>query len=186
MQRRDLLRLLGGVPVIAGLTPDELLAFGRQAHAALGRDPAGPGFFDMHQLHTVAAAGDRIIPDTATPGAMAAECERFTERIVADHYDAARQRRFLDGIVELDRRASFVNERLFVECPPTWQDGILEAVEHDAFAARPDGGDSFWHDLKYLTLYGYYTSEIGMREELQIPVIPGRFDGCMPITDGAR
>ncbi len=186
MHRRDLLRFLGGVSVIAGLGADDLLALGRETHAALGRDPAGPGFFDAPQLRTVAATGDRIIPDTETPGASAAACERFTERIVADHYDLPRQRRFVDGLADLDRRASRNQQRLFVECTIGGQDAILSAVEADAYLARDDGGDSFWHDLKYLTLYGYYTSEIGMREELEIPVIPGHFDGCLPIAGGAQ
>jgi hypothetical protein len=183
MQRRELLRLLGSASLIAGLAPDDLLAFGRQTHAVLARDPAGPGFFDMHQLHTVAAAGDRIIPDTETPGAMVAECQRFTELIVADHYDVQRQQRFLDGLVNLDQRASRAHQRLFIDCGAGDMDGILSAVEADAYLASDDGGDSFWHDLKYLTIYGYYTSEIGMREELRVPVIPGHFDGCVPIGE---
>ncbi len=186
MHRRELLRLLGGVSLIASFTPDDLLALGRSTHRRLASADALPRFFDMHQLHTVAAAGDRIIPETDSPGARAAECERFTERIVADHYDAPRQRRFVQGLVDLDRRASRTNQRLFVACTPAEQDAVLAAVEADAYAAREDGGDSFWRDLKYLTIYGYYTSEIGIREELRTPLVPGHFDGCMTITEGAR
>jgi hypothetical protein len=186
MHRRELLRLLGGASAIAGLAPADLLALGRATHEGLGRADALPRFFDIHQLHTVAAAGDRIIPETDTPGAMAAECERFTERIVADHYDEPRQRRFLQGLVDLDRRASRANQVLFVDCTPDQQDAVLAAVEADAYALRQDGADSFWRDLKYLTIYGYYTSEIGIREELRTPIIPGHFEGCMPIADGAR
>lgn len=34
--------------------------------------------------------------------------------------------------------------------------------------------------LKYLTLYGYYTSQGGMVEELHFRVVPGEFWGCAP------
>lgn len=183
MQRRDVLRLVGGLTAFAGIAPDRLLALGRQTHRLVGTPR---GFFDIHQLHTVAAAGERILPATDTPGALAAGCERFTERIVADHYDPDRQARFLAGLVALDRRASRHEHRLFVDLDAEAQDGVLTAVEDDAYLAHETGGDSFWHDLKALTLYGYYTSRVGIEEELRTPRRPGRFEGALPIAEAGR
>lgn len=187
MQRRDLLRLLGGVSVLGGLAPADLLAVGRETHLRVRLERSPLGFFDSHQMQTVAAAGERILPATDTPGAMAAECHRFTELIVADRYAVPRQRRFLDGLIDLDQRASRAGGHLFVECAPEVQDDVLRAVEGDAYAA--DGtmaAESFWRDLKYLTLFGYYTSEVGIEQELRTERFPGRFDGCAPITPASR
>ena len=183
MLRRDVLRLVGGLTAFAGLSPDRLLALGRETHRRLD---APRGFFDIHQLQTVAIAGERILPATDTPGAMAAECHRFTERIVADHYDAGRQRRFIAGLVDLDRRGSSLRQRLFVDLTGDDQDRVLSAVEADAYLAHESGGDSFWHDLKALTLYGYYTSRIGIEDELKTVRIPGRFEGAMTIAEEGR
>lgn len=36
----------------------------------------------------------------------------------------------------------------------------------------------FWQQIKFLTIYGYYTSEIGVNRELHTVVIPGRYDPC--------
>ncbi len=186
MQRRELLRLLGGVPIIAGLAPDELLALGRVTHHQLAGEPSSLGFFTIHEMHTVAAAGERIIPATDTPGAMAAACHRFTERIVAHHYPAERQQRFRHGLIDLDQLAANQHGRLFIEADSTAQDAVLAAVEAAAYAARTGGADSFWRDLKQLTLFGYYTSEIGIEEELHTNRFPGRFDGAMPIAEAPR
>jgi hypothetical protein len=183
MQRRDVLRLVGGLTAFAGIAPDRLLALGRQTHRLVATPR---GFFDDHQMRTVAAAGERILPATDTPGALAAGCERFTERIVADRYDADRQARFIAGLVDFDRRASRHDHRLFVDLDAEAQDGVLAAVEDDAYLAHENGADSFWHDLKALTLYGYYTSRIGIEEELRTPRIPGHFDGAMPIAEEGR
>ncbi len=183
MQRRDLLSLLGGVPLLAGLTVDDLLALGARTHASIAGSGAGAGFFDSHQMHTVAAAGDRIIPTTDTPGAMAAECHLFAERIVADHYDATRQQRFTDGLADLDARSRATHGRLFIECPPAEQDVVLTAVEDAAHAAGVNTAQTFWRDLKYLTIYGYYTSEIGIEQELKTERYPGYYDGCVPIEE---
>ena len=122
------------------------------------------------------------VPADAPVMAMAAACERFTERIVADHYPVDRQRRFVLGLVDLDQRAARTHQKLFIDCEGAEQDAVLAAVEADAYAARADGVDSFWRDLKYLTIYGYYTSEIGIREEQKVPAVPGRWDGCMPVA----
>ena len=182
--RREVLRLLGGVGAIGAFSADDLLALGVRTHAGLAISPLGLGFFDIHQLHTVAAACDRIIPVTDTPGALAAECHRFAERIVQDHYGAARQTQFLAGLVDLDRRASRLKQRLFVDLIESDRDTVLKATEADALAAT-DRTNSFWRDLKYLTIYGYYTSRIGIEQELQTNFYPGYYDGCVAISGGA-
>lgn len=182
MDRRELLRQIGGSVALAGVLPANLWSLGRETHRHLRVDATALGFFDQHQMHTVAAAGERILPATDTPGALAAECHRFIERIVADHYTPARQRRFIDGLVDLDQRASALHGRLFIQGDDAQRDAVLTAVESQAYAAEPNGTDSFWRDLKYLTLYGYYTSEIGIEEELRTNRFPGSYQGAAEIA----
>jgi hypothetical protein len=45
-----------------------------------------------------------------------------------------------------------------------------EGSAEDAFAT-----------LKDLTIYGYFTSEVVMKDVSHHEVIPGRFDGCIPV-----
>ena len=40
----------------------------------------------------------------------------------------------------------------------------------------------FFRMMKELTLLGYYTSEIGATRELHHAQVPGRFEGCVPLT----
>jgi gluconate 2-dehydrogenase gamma chain len=136
-------------------------------------------------MHTVAAAGERILPATDTPGALAAECHRFAERIVAHHYDMPRQQRYLQGLVDLDQRAAAAHQQLFIELSDAQQDEVLRAVEAAAYQANATGNDSFWRDLKYLTLFGYYTSQVGIEEELRTQVA-GRFEGSATIVPVTR
>jgi gluconate 2-dehydrogenase gamma chain len=37
----------------------------------------------------------------------------------------------------------------------------------------------FWHQIKFLTVYGYYTSKIGVTRELRSVIMPGRYDPCI-------
>jgi hypothetical protein len=179
MLRRDLLRLLCGVSTLAAIPVEELLALGTRTHARLRVDRSPLGFFDTHQMHTVAAACERIIPATDTPGAFVAECHRFAELIVAEHFTPERQRRFIDGLVDLDQRAAKLHQRLFVQLLPADQDSILSAVEFDAYLVEGGFDTTFWRDLKWLTLQGYYTSFVGVEQELQSNTLAGRYEGCL-------
>ena len=172
MLRRDLLRLLGGVSALAAIPTEDLFALGESTHAELRANAAGLGFFDAHQLQTVASAADRIIPTTETPGAREADCHRFAEKIIADHYDTTRQKRFITGLVDLDSRSSATGaETLRRPHAPAAGHGARRGREGDAGLRAPAA--SFWRDLKYLTIYGYYTSRIGIQDELEVNFYPG-------------
>ncbi|MCZ2459027.1 MAG: gluconate 2-dehydrogenase subunit 3 family protein, partial [Chitinophagales bacterium] len=40
--------------------------------------------------------------------------------------------------------------------------------------------------MKQLTLWGYFTSEIGMTQALKYVPVPGRFDGCIDYKKGDK
>ena len=44
----------------------------------------------------------------------------------------------------------------------------------------------FFYTLKKLTLFGYYTSEIGFSKELGDSIIPAGHDGCAPLVEIKR
>jgi len=44
--------------------------------------------------------------------------------------------------------------------------------------------DHFFGRMKSLTLYGYYTSEVGATEELHQVIIPGGYEACAPVRRG--
>ena len=55
------------------------------------------------------------------------------------------------------------------------------AVETEAEQIR--WNEHIFQRLKYLTLYGYYTSEEGAVGELHFTIIPGEFQGCLPYEE---
>jgi gluconate 2-dehydrogenase gamma chain len=49
----------------------------------------------------------------------------------------------------------------------------------EALPEKPvEASAPFWHQIKFLTIYGYYTSRIGVTRELGSVMIPGRYDPC--------
>lgn len=192
--RRDALKLLGAAcaaPMLAGLSAEELLGFGRGLHARLA-DPALYVFktLDPHQAETVALLVDRILPATDTPGALAVKAHEFIDIMLTEVVEAAERDRFLKGLAQLDAASRAAGGRDFVACPPAQQIELMNAQEEEAAAAaaaapvemswgrrRPPKAH-FFHQLKHLTLLAYYTSEPGLVRELGFEVMPGAYAGC--------
>jgi gluconate 2-dehydrogenase gamma chain len=184
MERRELLRWLAataGLAGLEGLAPDDLLALGREVHASQAGSPA----LSPAARRTVAAAAERILPAGDTPGATDAGVPEFIDRMLADWFDSDERARFLAGIPELDRSSRARSGRDFADSTETDQVAVLTALDDELTALRRSGRGSeanrHWFGmLKYLTVWGYFTSEPAARITLGTFPLPGRFDGCAP------
>jgi hypothetical protein len=182
MDRRAVVRLLGAAAVAT--TPD-LNAWGRALHRRLAAG-APLRVLDPHQNETVVAVTDRLIPDTDTPGARAALVNEFIDLLLADWYDPDDRDRFLAGLADLDRRGRAVFGSDFVGGSADQQAALLTRLDDEAAAwlaapAATRGPEPFYRRLKWLTLFGYYTSEIGAEREQHYAIIPGAFVPCAPV-----
>lgn len=76
-----------------------------------------------------------------------------------------------------------------VPIPEEWAD-VLPAEVLTPSTGRPETTEvrlrPFFAHVKELTLVGYYTSEVGAREELQYLHTPGRYEGCLPLEEVGR
>lgn len=178
MERRELIRWLvatAGLQCLDSLAPEELLALGRDVHRRATSRVLSP-----HDQRTVAAAADRIIP-----GAPAAGVSAFINKMLADWHTPAERARFLAGLSDLDTRCRIRQGRDFVDCAADDQVAVLTALDDEVTALRANGdgaaANQHWFAmLKYLTVYGYCTSEAGMRT-LELYPLPSRYDGCAPL-----
>ena len=179
MQRRDLLRLLGGVaavPVLSGLDSERLWAIADGTHA---RSTIAARALGLHELATVSAAADLIIPRTGTPGAIDAGVPRFVDLLLAEWYDDAERARFLEGLADIDVRSRALRSRAFVHLVPEDRHTVLLALD-SAEKREPATAESAYATIKSLTVYGYFTSELVSKTVLKTNVWPGRYDGCVP------
>ena len=184
MQRREALRVLGRmavVPALSHLPLDRLYALGRETHQRLGELPF-LRILDPHQHETVAAVAELIIPETDTPGARAARVGEFIDLMVAEWCTEEQRARFLDGLADLDRQSQALIGRAFLDAGLSEQVSTLSELEAEWLAFRVAGGkpeEHFFHQIKYFTIYGYYTSRVGVEQELHWTAIPGRYDPCL-------
>jgi hypothetical protein len=175
VNRRDAIRRLaaGGVGVAAlPVWVESLSAFAVDhadaLHAQTKKTAAAwkPKVLTPAQNTAVIALSEAIIPQTETAGAKAARVNEFIDGALAGT-SAENREKFLSGLAWVEARAKQDAGKSFAAAPAEEQTKLLTAISSQAALEGPDrAGAEFFRAIKAMTITGYYTSEIGMREEL--------------------
>jgi len=185
MDRRELLKAAGLLLGVA-VTPSCRQAL--ESGADLTAAPVA-GSLSAEQQAVIARCAELIIPETDTPGAIAAKVPEFIHQVVVDWYTPQERAIFLDGLAELDRRArghwdsSFVGldveqqTQLLTEFEPPLEGSDGPGLQAAFMPAGAAGDLPFYLKLKELTVLGYYSSEVGATSELVYMPVPGRYEG---------
>jgi glucoside 3-dehydrogenase (cytochrome c) hitch-hiker subunit len=197
MYRRDLLRVISAAAAVPVL-PREVSLLLLQAQPATGYTLQT---FSPHQNSTVVAMIDLIIPETDTPGAKATRVNEFMDVILTEWATEEERARFLRGLDDVDGQCSKLFGKQFVEASIAQQTALMQSLDDsvdwlhgpptDPADANVDNTFSqlrgeFFRSFKLMTIHGYYTSEIGMSQELQREIIPGAYHGCVDATPGKK
>ena len=184
LDRRD---LLAGASALFGV---ELVA--PLAKALAAEAPAGamaPGFAATHTVLTsdqrslVAAIAERIIPATDTPGAIAAGVPAYIEMMLADWYEPTDRNDFMNGLGVFEGHSRVQFERPFAGLAAEEQDLVLTLAMEGKISGL---SSSFFEHCRQLTIMGYYSSEIGCKQERIYVPVPGRYDGKYPYAQVKR
>ena len=99
VSRRSFTIGLGALPLLQGKAPATAgqAAAAASAPASTAVAPPAPKFFDEHELATVAALAEIIIPATDTPGAREARVAEYLDLILRDSPGPVRTT-FLEGL----------------------------------------------------------------------------------------
>ena len=156
MQRRTVLKL-----VAAGVLPGST----GLVQLACTRDGYRPEFFSASELDFLDALTEVVLPaDDHSPGASAAKVARYIDVMVADGGSAA-QKRWRAGLQAVAGMAQQRYQHDFVECDASQQDQIVAQLARSEESPRTEA-ELFFVDLKRMTIDGYYTSRVGIHQDL--------------------
>ncbi len=134
--------------------------------------------------------GETIIPTTSTPGAKATKIGEFMKTIVTDCYEPKDQETFVEGMKKLDDASRQKNGKSFLESTPEQRHNLLVDLDKEQKAytdkKKPSDPNHYFRMMKELTLWGYFTSEIGATKALRYIAVPGRYEGCIPYKKGDK
>lgn len=149
----------------------------------------GLGFLSDDDVALLDEVGETIIPTTASsPGAKETKIGAFMESMVRDCYSEQEQKTFKEGVLKLDAfsRKKFNNG--FIRLSPEEKHELLLDLEKEAAAYRKAANPEthYYTMMKQLTVWGYFSSEIGATKALRHVAVPGRYDACIPLKEGEK
>jgi Gluconate 2-dehydrogenase subunit 3 len=152
------------LPAVAAETP--------QAAAAPHVIPApeskpGARFFTQDQHALVDELSETIIPaDSHSGGAKAAKVADYIDQFLRESFDDNQKALWREGLRLVDLMSRHYNGKSFVEATPEDRIAILTVLsDHDQMTDLPEV--RFFIELKRLTVRAYYTSKIGIHDELE-------------------
>ena len=167
LTRRDALKLAAGLGVatLMPMVPAEAAQAARKAVAA--RTAGAPlRFFTPAQHHTVDVLTELIIPaDDRSPGAKAAKVADYIDFALSESPDEAKKA-WTDGIAALDAACTAQFGKPFAQATPEQQTALLTEAAKNEFAPTTPL-EKFFTEAKGRTIFGYYTTDIGIHQELK-------------------
>lgn len=126
----------------------------------------GSAVLTTEQYETVDVLTELIIPETDTAGARRAQVTAFIDTVLEDAAPSERDN-FLNGLAWVDERANELFGAVFKDTTPEQQHALLTILGSEENQTPADRvGVEFFLAAKQLTVTGYYTSRVGMLQEL--------------------
>lgn len=181
-QRRGALKIIGAIGTTCAFpySADEL--YGQHEH---GSDPAQaahpkPAFFNTAEFAAVSALAETIIPETDTPGAIAAGVPAYIDYVVNSNNQW--KKLFREGLAHLEKQAQARFNRPFADLTSPQREELVAPLCKAADAVRPAlnvgrnptrARDTqlplparFFKAFKSMTADGYFTSKAGLVQTL--------------------
>lgn len=137
-----------------------------------------PRFFQGDEAKVIGAIADIIIPHTDTSGALDANVPAFIDSMMADVYAPDAQQRFRQGCAAFAAPAG--GKRFFDLDRAAQTNTVKQALE--AAVAADQQPRPFIMVARELTLLGFYTSKVGITENMEYQPVPTAYHGCVPIS----
>ena len=166
MTRRDVMKLGAAATLAASLGVTDLAA----AHAQSGAAAAartGATFFTPPEFALVEELSEMIIPaDEHSPGAKAAKVAAYLDGRLAEASEPAERTTWREGLALVDQLSRGTTGKPFLESSPAERLSLLTRIaQNEQKPQQPE--EHFFVELKGRVVRAYYTSEIGLKQELE-------------------
>jgi hypothetical protein len=199
MDRRKLLKMImaaTGLAMIGG----EGFAYELKSQVSLSDT-----IFNQDDLLLFNEIAEIILPRTDTPGAKDANVGLMALILANDCYTAAQRDTFTNGLRAVDKHSQDKYGKAFLLLSPKQKTEFVQELDIQAKAFNTKQGINWYSAqpyersakdaqvqphyftlLKQLTIFSFFTSEIGATKVLRFEAIPGKYNGELEYKKGDR
>ncbi|MEX2299846.1 MAG: gluconate 2-dehydrogenase subunit 3 family protein [Bryobacterales bacterium] len=158
--RRDVLKAAGAV--VAG----QLAAGPLVTLRAQSAQTASPEFFTAEEFTLLDELTELMIPtDEQSPGTRAAQCASFIDRQLREAVEDEPRSQWREGLGRIEALSREMHGAKFLETSADQRVAVLTRIARNEGNPQ-DADERFFEDLKSRTVFAYYTSKIGIYDEL--------------------
>ena len=166
--RRDLIKITAGAALVSP-----------------SRAAGAHRFLTADEYALVDELGELIIPaDEHSGGARAAGVAEFNDAVLAEAFQQSERDVWRKGLARVNVLSREMNGSDFLKCTPSGRIAVLSRMAANETA--PDAPEElFFRELKALTIRGYYTSKIGIHDDIGYlgnTLQQGEYAGELPRT----
>ena len=145
-----------------------------------GGAPVATKLLTAAQLALVAEIAEIMIPKTTTSGAKDAGVPLFIDSVLDAVYPKDAQDRFTAGLAEFEAAAK-TSGQAFLERAPAERVAFVKQSLETALAGEHES-KPFILMTRELTLLGFFTSQVGISENMDYVPVPTVYHGCVPLA----
>jgi hypothetical protein len=133
---------------------------------------------DSSQEELLAELCETIIPKTDTPGAKDISAHLFVLKMIDDCRSKDDQQRFVAGLKAFEKAAAETMKPSFQKASQDQRNKLVASLEANKEENELTG---FYRSVKRLTVQAYTSSQFYMTRVKVYELVPGRWNGCVPI-----
>lgn len=140
--------------------------------------------FKNEQDDLVKAIADAIIPRTTSPSASDVKVNYFIDLLLAEVFDKEVKQKILNGLAHFDRTCQSITGNNFVMLSDQERYAYLEKLDREVMEQEYHDSVPFYYTFKHLTITSYFSTEEGVKQNLNYTPIPGSYIGEVALKDG--
>lgn len=169
LTRRDVMKLGAAATLAASLGVTDLAATQVRTGVATAAN-AGATFFTFFtgpEFALVEELSEMIVPaDEHSPGAKAAKVAAYIDGRLADAWEPAARTTWREGLALVNQLSRDTSGKPFLESSPAERLSLLTRIaQNEQKPQKPE--EHFFVELKGRVVHAYYTSEIGIKQDLE-------------------
>lgn len=138
---------------------------------------------------------ETILPKSDTPGAKDARVAEFIDLFISKIYPEELQIDFKSGLAELNQQCIHLTGKDISSCSSEERIQFISSIEEDNYIAPvsiwgntvEEGSElPFYKQIKQMSMWGYFSSEIVGKEVLLYQVLAPGYQGCVDLMDEMR
>ena len=155
------------LPAVPAETPQAETAPAAPPAKSASESKSAARFFTPAQHALVDELSETIIPaDSHSGGAKAAKVADYIDQFLRESFDDNQKALWREGLRLVDVMSRHYNGKSFVDATPEDRVAVLTVLsDHEQMTDLPEV--RFFIELKRLTVRAYYTSKIGIHDELE-------------------